>query len=100
MSLARVPYFITLVLAVVFEVARWNRHPLASASLTVGCLTDVVLQLFGAFVIPALAQDDSQKMMLLFALNSLAGTMAFGLVVVAVFVERKSDVTEPPRGRW
>jgi hypothetical protein len=100
MSLVRVPYFIMLVLAVVVAVARWSRHPLASALLTVGCLTDVVLQLFGAFVIPALAQGDSQKMMLLFALNSLVGTLAFGLVILAVFVDRKSDGTTAPRVRW
>lgn len=99
MSLTRVPYFIMVILALIFAIARWNRHQLTSGLVATACIIDIVVSLVSTFVIPTLTNGDSDKMMLLYAGTGLIHSLGFGMMTLAAFTERKNAEQEPTQ-RW
>jgi hypothetical protein len=88
------------VAAVVIAVARWARHPTVSMLVVVSMGIALVVR-GGWFVLPRVMDltDGRDGYMLATAGLSLVSTLAFGLLVAAVFLERDTGA-EAPTQRW
>jgi hypothetical protein len=93
-SVSRLPYFLILVVALVFAISRWNRHPVASALLAAGSAMDLVLSVVSTLVVPFVSTGEPDKMMMMYAGIGVLNSVALGLILLAAFSDRKNGAGE------